>query len=351
MDSPDGQQYSNSPLGYKLIDKYLKPMQGVERVAAVTAPTAVAVYQGDRVTELQMRRADADYWKVLDFRLLAGRLPNADDDINGRLAAVLNASSARKLFQGPPSSALGRKVDVGGQSFEVVGVVEDALHLNAFADIWAPISSFPTSEYRNEQTGMFMALILARDAADLPRIRQQVERIARSVVPDDPKHFKSVHFWADSKIDLFSRALFGNSLQADAGSGKLIAMIAGAMVLFMLLPALNLVNLNTGRIMERRAEIGVRKAFGATSTQLAAQFVAENVLLCMAGGLIGLAATAAVLHWIESADLIPYLRVDMDLAVFGYGMLIACVFGLLSGVIPAWKMSRLDPVHALKGAV
>jgi putative ABC transport system permease protein len=40
----------------------------------------------------------------------------------------------------------------------------------------------------------------------------------------------------------------------------------------------------------------------------------------------------------------------MDLAVFGYGLLIATVFGLLSGVIPAWKMSRLDPVHALKGA-
>jgi putative ABC transport system permease protein len=127
-------------------------------------------------------------------------------------------------------------------------------------------------------------------------------------------------------------------------------MIAGAMLLFMLLPALNLVNLNTGRIMERSAEIGVRKAFGATSVQLAAQFVVENILLCLAGGLIALAATAGVLRWIESAGLIPYLKVDMDLAVFGYGMLTATVFGLLSGVIPAWKMSRLDPVHALKGA-
>jgi putative ABC transport system permease protein len=102
--------------------------------------------------------------------------------------------------------------------------------------------------------------------------------------------------------------------------------------------------------MERRSEIGVRKAFGATSTQLAAQLAVENVLLCLVGGLIGLAAAAAVLWWIESINLIPYLKVSINLAVFGYGMLIACVFGLLSGVIPAWKMSRLDPVHALKGA-
>jgi putative ABC transport system permease protein len=349
MDSGDGEHYSNTPLGFKLIDKYLKPMQGVERVAALTLPSAVSVYQGNRVIELQMRHVDADYWKVLDFELLAGRLPNADDDVNGRLAGVLNASTARKLFQGPPSNAIGRKVEVNGQSFQVVGVVEDAMHLNAYADLWVPISAFPTSDYRNGLNGMFMALILANNAADLPRIRRQVEQIAQHVVPDDPKQMKSVHMWADSKLDLFARGLFGNSQQADAGGGKLLAIIAAGMVLFMLLPALNLVNLNTGRIMERRSEIGVRKAFGATSTQLAAQFVAENVLLCLAGGLIGLAATAAVLRCIESANLIPYLRLDMDLAVFGYGLLIACVFGLLSGVIPAWKMARLDPVHALKG--
>jgi putative ABC transport system permease protein len=350
MDATDGHNRSNSPPGFKLIDKYLKPIQGVERVAAVTLPTAVSVYQGDRVSTLQMRRADADYWKVLDFRVLAGRLPNVDDDLQGRTVAVLNHSSARKLFPGPDAAAVGRTIDIGGQSFQVVGVVGDELHLNAFADIWAPITSYASSEYRDQLTGGFTALILARSAADLPRIRQTVERIAQGMPLDDPRQWKSIHFWADSKIDLFARTLFQNDLTPDAGSGKLIAIVAGAMLLFMLLPALNLVNLNTGRIMERSAEIGVRKAFGATSIQLAAQFVVENILLCLAGGLIALAATAGVLRWIESAGLIPYLKVDMDLAVFGYGMLIATVFGLLSGVIPAWKMSRLDPVHALKGA-
>jgi putative ABC transport system permease protein len=101
--------------------------------------------------------------------------------------------------------------------------------------------------------------------------------------------------------------------------------------------------------MERRSEIGVRKAFGATSAQLALQLMIENILLCLGGGLAALAVTAGALHWIESADLIPYLKVDMDFAVFAYGLLTAAVFGVLSGVLPAWRMSRLDPVHALKG--
>jgi putative ABC transport system permease protein len=349
MDGEGGHRISRTPLGYKLIDKYLKPMPGVERVAAVTIPLPVSVYQGERVSELQMRRADADYWKVLDFQLLAGRLPVADDDTGGRMVAVVNRSTARKLFAGP-EAAVGQKIDVGGRMFEVIGVVEDALHLNAYADIWAPLSTFTSSDYRNHLTGQFFALILANKAADLPRIRRDVARIATGVVADDPAKWKRIRFWADSKLDIFARLTVGNDEEPDSKAGTLLAVIGGAMVLFMLLPALNLVNLNTGRIMERRSEIGVRKAFGATSTQLAAQLVVENVLLCIAGGLIALVATAGALRWLESADLIPYLQVQMDLAVFGYGLLIATVFGLLSGVIPAWKMSRLDPVHALKGA-
>jgi putative ABC transport system permease protein len=118
----------------------------------------------------------------------------------------------------------------------------------------------------------------------------------------------------------------------------------------MLLPALNLVNLNMGRIMERSSEIGVRKAFGATSLQLAGQLVVENIVLCVAGGLVGLALAQAALWMLEASQLIPYLEVHINVKVFGAGMLIAFVFGLVSGVIPAWKMSRLDPVHALKGA-
>ena len=351
MESPGGHRVSTTPPGYKLIDKYLKPMPGVERVAAVTMPSGVSVYQGANVSELQMRRADADYWKVLDFRLLAGRLPTAADDAAGRMIAVLNATTARRLFPGAPKAAIGQPVDVGGQRFEVVGVVEDAMHLNAYADLWAPISTFASSDYRNQLTGMFTALILANNSADLPRIREQVARIAAGVAHDDPKAWKTIRFWADGKLDLFSRILTNSSQTADSGAGKVLAGIAVAMLVFMLLPALNLVNLNTGRIMERRSEIGVRKAFGATSSQLAVQLVVENVLLCLAGGLIALLATAGVLAWLENAGLIPYLKVDLNLAVFGWGMLLATVFGLLSGVLPAWNMSRLDPVHALKGAV
>jgi putative ABC transport system permease protein len=346
--SPDGNHSHTSPLGYKLIDQYLKPLKSASLVSAATFPRAVSVYQGNRVSELDMRRVDANYWKILDFRVLAGRLPTVDDEVHGRMVAVVNQSTARKLFGG--AAAVGQKISIGGQMFEIIGVVEDALHLNAYADMWAPLTTFPSTDYTHELSGEFAALLMADSPAGLARIQHDVAQVARTVVAERDGR-DQVRFWADSKLDLFARQLLAGDAHEDSGAGMLLALIGTAMLLFMLLPALNLVNLNTGRILERSAEIGVRKAFGATSAQLVGQFLVENTLLCLAGGLISLACTGAVLHLLEGSGLIPYLKVDLDLAVFGYGMLIAAVFGLLSGVIPAWKMSRLDPVHALKGAI
>ena len=347
--SPDGHARRTSPLGYKVIETYLRPMASLERVAAVTLPRTVSVYKDGQVSAMALRRTDAEYWKVLEFTLLAGRLITAEDDQQGRHVAVLNQTSAERLFG--KGQAIGQKISAGGQLLEVIGVVRDEFHLNAYADIWAPISTYPSAGFRNEMAGDFVALLLARDAADLPAIRQEVARIAGTVVFDDPKKWASGQFWADSKLDILARTVFNRMEVLDSGGTRLLAIIGAAMLLFMLLPALNLVNLNVGRVLERSGEIGVRKAFGATSWQLMGQLIVENILLCLAGGVLGLLGTAATLAWLESSGLIPYLRVDLNFAVLGYGMLLTLIFGLLSGLLPAWKMSRLEPVHALKGTL
>jgi len=342
-----GSVMRRSPLGYKVIDKYLKDIPGVEVVGASAGPDEAHVYRSGGVTDIRLRHTDAGYWRIMDFKVMAGRVLDADDIDKGRLAAVLTRSTAIKLFGS--IGALGEKVDLGGQVFEVVGVVDDALHVNAFSDMWVPITAYPSSEFRQQMSGNFTALLMARSPQDLPAVRQRVIEIAKTIsFPDEPD-FNIARMWADSKIDLLARSLT-SSQELDPGSGKIVAGIAAFMLVFMLLPALNLVNLNIGRIMERSTEIGVRKAFGASNGQLAAQLVLENVLLCLAGGAIALLAARCILWWLEAAGPIRYLKVEMSPAVFGWGLLITLVFGVLSGVIPAWKMSRLDPVHALKGA-
>ena len=332
--------------GYKIVEQYLKPMKGVEAVSASLFPQSVAVYQEGRVSEVLLRRTDAEYWRILDFHVVSGRVISADDVEQGRFVAVLNLSTARKLFPGQPY--LNQKILMDGQTFTVIGVVADALQVNAYADAWVPTTTLASTDYKGQDFGNFTVMILARTAADLPAVKRDIVRIAKTVQYVDPAIFTVAQFWGDSKLELFARTLTSNT-DEDAGVTKFVAGIVVLMLLFMALPALNLINLNVGRIMERSSEIGVRKAFGATSRQLVAQLVLENVLLCLIGGAIGLVCAAGALWWLEGSGLIPYLKVELNLAVFGYGLLLTVVFGVLSGVIPAWKMSRLDPVRALKG--
>jgi putative ABC transport system permease protein len=93
----------------------------------------------------------------------------------------------------------------------------------------------------------------------------------------------------------------------------------------------------------------VRKAFGASSLTLVGQFVVENVLLTLVGGGIGFVLSYGVLHFISSTGLIPYAHFGVNYRIFLCGLGITLFFGLLSGVYPAWKMSRLHPAVALRG--
>ena len=125
-------------------------------------------------------------------------------------------------------------------------------------------------------------------------------------------------------------------------------MIGGLGLLFMLLPVVSLVNINSTRILERASEIGVRKAFGGSSRTLVGQFMVENVILTLLGGALGLVLTFLVLQALGASDIVQYAEFHLNHRIFFYGLVITLVFGLLSGIYPAWRMSRLHIVEALR---
>jgi putative ABC transport system permease protein len=140
-----------------------------------------------------------------------------------------------------------------------------------------------------------------------------------------------------------------SGLPQSCGSGALMAGIAGLMILFMLLPAMNLVNMNVSRIFERSSEIGVRRAFGASRSNLVGQFVVENVILTLIGGVIAVILSAIVLDALNGSGVMPYAHFAINPRVLLYGLLICLFFGVFSGALPAYRMSRLHPVNALRG--
>ena len=120
------------------------------------------------------------------------------------------------------------------------------------------------------------------------------------------------------------------------------------MLMLMGLPAINLVNVNVSRILERASEIGVRKAFGAPAKALLWQFIIENIFITFIGGVFALLLSSLIIVLINNSGWIPYADLTINFPVFAASIGVCLVFGLLSGVLPAFRMSKLKIVDALK---
>jgi len=150
-----------------------------------------------------------------------------------------------------------------------------------------------------------------------------------------------VRIIADTSMEKFARSI---------GPGKELVMsiIVSFMILFMLIPAVNLVNVNISRILDRASEIGIRKAFGASSKRLILQFVVENIMITLFGGLISLVMAAVMLQLLKGMNFVPVTANLINWRVFLLSIVTTLFFALISGVYPAYKMSRMNVVDALK---
>ncbi len=339
--------------GYQFLDRFVRPMTKLPYVEAVTffsmPATGISYLDGKKI-ESMVKHADGELWRVMRFDFLEGGPFTVDDDRNARFVAVINEATRGKFFGNQP--AVGKTLEVDGQRFKIVGVVRNVpiLRIDAYSDIWVPIGTSKTDAYKRELVGDYTGLIVARSRTDFPQIKAEIQshlKEAEVLIPD-PKTYQRLTGGADTLFEAVSRTMIPGDSETSHPE-RLWMILAGLALVFMLLPTVNLVNINLSRILDRSSEIGVRKAFGASSWTLVGQFVVENVVLTLVGGLIGLVLAAAVLAAINASGVIPYAQLSLNVRVFLYGLGIALFFGLFSGVYPAWRMSRLHPVMALRG--
>ena len=336
--------------GYWFLDNYVRGLPGAETVSLFAHSTPAALYHRGEKIDTHIARTDGAYWQILDFRFLEGGPFTQADDDNANFVAVINEDMRQKLFGSGP--AVGKSFQFEGRAYKVVGVVPPVpmTRTAAFSEIWAPNSTSKDTGYKQRRMGGYGALVLARDASDFPALRRAFAERLDNYQFEDPKQFNKIVAGLDTPFEAVARLTFGNKMEKQRTS-MLRAIFIIAALLFITLPTLNLVSINLSRIMERASEIGVRKAFGASSRALVGQFIVENVVLTMLGGAIGFVLTIGALMLLNSANPIPYMTFEVNGRIFFYGMVIAALFGVISGVWPAWRMARMHPVNALRGGV
>jgi putative ABC transport system permease protein len=337
---------STSSASFHYLNKYVSTLKTPEKVGISSVYKATNSYVRNKKLVLNIKYTNADYWNVLDYKFLEGRPLSEQDVQTAQQVAVISEDTRRKYF-GNNNNVVGKYIETDNVRYRICGVVESIPITSPFTygDVYLPYT-LPTSRYReNKIQGNFTAIILAKSKADLPAIQKEYLQVV-SKIPLKGQEYNKIVTAADTYAASLTRSVIGDENSTGLVIVMLVINLLG--ILFLLLPTLNLMNINISRIMERSSEIGVRKAFGASSSALVYQFIVENLILTGIGCVIGLILSAIFLAAFNSSGIIENISLNINFSVVLYALAGSLVFGLLSGVYPAWRMSKMHVVNSLK---
>ena len=275
--------------------------------------------------------------QTANVELQEGRLWTDAEDQRIAKVVVLGHDAAEDLF--PNQDPIGQDVDCEGSIFTVIGVLAPQPQpFGSGRNTQDNSAYFPLQTFRKLHPEVLDFWIVARydDPANRDLVTEEVRellRVRRKLRNDQDDNFAI--FSPDSLTRLW------NSL-----TGGLFLFMVAVSSVGLMVGGVGVMNIMLVSVTERTREIGVRKAIGATRSDILLQFTVEAVTLCMVGGLLGIlfgALFTVILHFAVS-----FLHAALSAMWVTIAFFVSCVIGLVFGIYPAWKASNLDPIEALR---
>lgn len=337
---------NRSDVSYYFFDHYVSRLKNVEKIGISSYSKASNAYINNKKIVINYKYTNADYWRILEYRFLEGKPYDEQQILHAERVAVIS-KAIKKAYFGDVPSVVGQYISADEVNYRVIGVVDNVAKTkrNFAGDMFLPYTVSKENYNKPDLMGPYGAVLLARSKADVSKMKLEFDQMMKKV-PIGNKEFDRLYCNADYFFSSITRRIAGDG--KDSGITTAVSVLVAFVILFLLLPTINLVNINITRIMERSSEIGVRKAFGASSRTLVYQFIVENMILTFLGGLLGLLFSALTIYFFNSWNLMDGVRLSLNFSVLMYSFLACVFFGLISGVYPAWRMSRLNVVTALK---
>lgn len=310
-----------------------------------------------------VRHVNDGFWQVFTFRFLAGKpFTKADMDAKQQVA-VVQEEVALQLFG--TTEAVGKRLICGDKEFRVVGVVENSSVAapDSYAGVWIPATL--SLQYEDEMAnrehfvGLFTINLLSTSRADNDLLKEEVREAIRQYDADNTqwKHNpwgQPVEHW----VSLYQS-------QTELNIKEVVLDLLYLLLAMLFIPALNLSGMISSRMDHRLVEIGVRKAYGASNASILRQVLSENLVLTVAGGLVGLLLAYLIIltcsRWILGlfdslglyafAESSPRITADMLLNpwVFGSAFGACLLLNFISAFIPtvwALRHSIIESLHS-----
>jgi putative ABC transport system permease protein len=294
-------------------------------------------YEGRNYRWANVDGVSPNYDRIGNLAVSEGRWITEADNYQRRNVVVLGVDARDALFPNPQESPIGKVMRMNGETWEIIGIV--AKRKAGF---------FGENE---EDRKVFMPYRTARKAAPqrdfLLLIIQAKEGFLNDAVNDIEavlRQRRGVKYGEKNNFDVKTADNFIAQFDGIIGGVGLVAIAISCLGL--LVGGIGVMNIMLVSVTERTKEIGIRKAIGATKRAIVFQFLLEAMTLTLIGGLVGVALSVGISNLIML--LIPSMPAQVEFWMIGLSLAVSVGVGLIFGVLPARKASRLDPIECLR---
>jgi putative ABC transport system permease protein len=299
----------------------------------------------DKAEMLWANHVTEGFFETLGTRAELGRTFSADDYGPGAGRVVILSHKLWRSRFGSDTAIVGHDISLDNQAYIVVGVMPEGFYPTRFnaPDLWTPRWFSAGEKYDRVAWGLTTFARL-KPGVTIEQATSEMRVVAKAIETSHPEHYQdmgAVLVPADAE-------LIGNY-------GELFLFLLSAVGLVLLVACVNVANLLLARTTDREQEFSVRAALGASRGRIVGQLLTESLLLSGTGTVLGLLlaylAIPPVVSLLPDTGRIPRLdAVKLDLTVLGFTLLVAIVTGVLFGLAPALRASRVDLNEALKEA-
>ena len=314
-------------------------------------PVSGAMTGVDRPERIELLATSPEYFKLLGAHAALGRVYGPEDAMPGFSEAVVISDSLWHRAFGADPNVLGRKVRVDIDPYTIVGVMApDFRHpgqtLSTDVDIWGACgfsaNPFASPPVRNQN---FIPGTLARlkPGITLEQAQSRLDALSAQLRATYPKDYPAQAGWA-LRVESAQQNLTGNVRAT-------LSVLLAAVGFVLLIACVNVAGLLLARSSSRVREMAIRGALGATRGRLVRQLLTESMLLSLAGGTAAIVALAWAKSWLLSmvpSDLPRLSEIHFDARVAGFAFLLSVATGIVFGLVPALRVSAVNPNENLK---